>query len=129
MHLYSCKKSFLNKSNKGSLAHETIIEQQRSAIKHPKCYPTYKKGGMIIMVDDKDRENEGDIVLAAQHVDAQKSILWPKKRGLICLSMEESFIHRLQLPMMLDHNKPNTPLNTAFTVSIEAREGVQGFLH
>jgi 3,4-dihydroxy 2-butanone 4-phosphate synthase/GTP cyclohydrolase II len=82
-----------------------------------------RRGGMVIMVDDEDRENEGDLVIAAQHCDAQAVNFMTKHgRGLICLSLTSSRIEQLGLRMMV----PTDPgsMGTAFTVSIEARRGV-----
>ena len=82
-----------------------------------------RAGKMIILVDDEDRENEGDIVVAAEKVTADDiNFMALHARGLICLSMTGDKVERLGLPMMSVHNQ--TPYNTAFTVSIEAREGV-----
>ena len=84
---------------------------------------TLKAGRMIILLDDEDRENEGDLVIAADFVTAE-SINFMSKfgRGLICLSMASELIDRLQLPLMAAHNR--SPYKTAFTVSIEAASGV-----
>ncbi|MBI2602664.1 MAG: 3,4-dihydroxy-2-butanone-4-phosphate synthase [Deltaproteobacteria bacterium] len=80
---------------------------------------------MVIMTDDKERENEGDLVFAAEDVSAEKINFMAKEaRGLICLSLEPVLVERLQLPMMIDHNKALASLGTAFTVSIEAKKGV-----
>ncbi len=77
------------------------------------------------MVDDEDRENEGDLVFAAQHVtDQMVNFMTKEARGLICLTLDEKTIERLELPMMEDANKPESDRSTAFTVSIEARVGV-----
>ncbi len=82
-----------------------------------------KQGKMIILVDDEDRENEGDLILAAQFVTpAAVNFMARHARGLICLTLEEKRIEELQLPMMTAMNR--SPRGTAFTVSIEAREGV-----
>lgn len=82
-----------------------------------------KAGRMIILMDDEDRENEGDLVIAAQHVTADSINFMARfGRGLICLSMAEPFIERLKLPMMAADNR--SPYGTAFTVSIEAANGV-----
>jgi 3,4-dihydroxy 2-butanone 4-phosphate synthase/GTP cyclohydrolase II len=82
-----------------------------------------RAGRMVIMVDDEDRENEGDIVLAAQHITPEHiNFMATHARGLICLSMTASQVERLGLPMMASNNQ--SAYNTAFTVSIEAREGV-----
>lgn len=82
-----------------------------------------KKGKMIILVDDEDRENEGDLIIAADKVTPEHiNFMTTHGRGLICLPMSEMLIRRLQLPMMVEDNK--SPYRTAFTVSIEARQGV-----
>lgn len=84
-----------------------------------------RAGGMVIMVDDESRENEGDLVVAAQDVTSEAINFMAKEaRGLICLPMEASMIERLQLPMMNDHSKSLESRKTAFTVSIEAKKGV-----
>ncbi len=80
-------------------------------------------GKMVILVDDEDRENEGDIVLAAERVTPEAINFMAKHaRGLICLALDDAFIDRLQLPMMVRDNQAS--LGTAFTVSVEARRGV-----
>jgi len=82
-----------------------------------------RQGKMIILVDDEDRENEGDLVLAADKVTPEAiNFMALHARGLICLACDESIIDRLGLPMMVQKN--SAPLGTAFTVSIEARSGV-----
>jgi len=82
-----------------------------------------KEGRMIILVDDEDRENEGDVMIAAEKV-ASETINFMAKyaRGLICLSLTSERIEELKLPMMVSDNKSR--FQTAFTVSIEARCGV-----
>jgi 3,4-dihydroxy 2-butanone 4-phosphate synthase/GTP cyclohydrolase II len=86
---------------------------------------TIKRGGMVIMVDDEDRENEGDLVFAAEHVCPEKiNFMAREARGLICLTLDPPLVDRLKLPMMTDHGKADSARSTAFTVSIEAREGV-----
>jgi len=78
---------------------------------------------MIILVDDEDRENEGDLVLAAEKVTPEAvNFMATHARGLICLAMDNALIDRLELPMMVRENQAT--LGTAFTVSIEARHGV-----
>ncbi len=82
-----------------------------------------RAGGMVIMVDDEDRENEGDLVFAAEKVTPEQINFMAKYgRGLICLAMEGALVDRLELPMMVRDNQAS--LGTAFTVSIEARHGV-----
>jgi len=82
-----------------------------------------KNGKMVILVDDEDRENEGDLCMAAQHVTS-KAINFMARygRGLICLSMADELADRLDLPLMTTNNK--SQFGTAFTISIEARKGV-----
>jgi 3,4-dihydroxy 2-butanone 4-phosphate synthase/GTP cyclohydrolase II len=82
-----------------------------------------RAGNMIILVDDEDRENEGDLVCAAEMCTPEHiNFMATHARGLICLPMLSDQIERLGLSMMAQQNQ--TPYNTAFTVSIEAREGV-----
>jgi 3,4-dihydroxy 2-butanone 4-phosphate synthase/GTP cyclohydrolase II len=82
-----------------------------------------KKGNMVIMVDDEDRENEGDLVLAAEYVTPEKINFMAKfARGLICLALTSKRCEELALPMMVGVNTSH--YDSPFTVSIEAREGV-----
>ena len=84
---------------------------------------TTRSGGMVIMVDDENRENEGDLVIAAQKVTPEAiNFMAVHGRGLICLSLDGGLVDRLQLPMMVSQNR--SAFGTAFTVSIEARRGV-----
>jgi 3,4-dihydroxy 2-butanone 4-phosphate synthase/GTP cyclohydrolase II len=82
-----------------------------------------RAGRMFILVDDEDRENEGDLVIPAQSCDATAINFMAKHgRGLICLALTRERCERLGLPLMAQGNEPR--ISTAFTVSIEAREGV-----
>lgn len=82
-----------------------------------------KAGKMVILVDDEDRENEGDIVIAAEKITPEAiNFMATHARGLICLTLTEARVDALGLPMMATNNR--SPFSTAFTVSIEAREGV-----
>jgi 3,4-dihydroxy 2-butanone 4-phosphate synthase/GTP cyclohydrolase II len=82
-----------------------------------------RAGRPIIMVDDEDRENEGDIILAAQTVtEAQMAFTIRHTGGVVCLAMPNDVADRLELPPMVAHN--GSPLRTAYTVSIEAKHGV-----
>jgi 3,4-dihydroxy 2-butanone 4-phosphate synthase/GTP cyclohydrolase II len=82
-----------------------------------------RAGRMIILVDEEDRENEGDLVLAADHVSAEAINFMAKHgRGLICLTLTKERCQQLNLPLMVREN--GTALGTNFTVSIEAASGV-----
>lgn len=82
-----------------------------------------RDGRMVILVDDEDRENEGDLTMAAEKVTPEAiNFMATHGRGLICLTLTEKRINRLELPMMVAKNEAS--LETAFTVSIEARHGV-----
>ncbi len=82
-----------------------------------------RAGRMVILTDDEDRENEGDLTMAACKVTPEAINFMAKwGRGLICLTMTEERVAHLQLPMMATNN--GSPFATAFTVSIEARQGV-----
>lgn len=82
-----------------------------------------KAGKMVILVDDEDRENEGDLCLAAEAVSADAiNFMATYGRGLICLTLSGDLVDKLQLPMMVPTNQ--SPFGTGFTISIEARTGV-----
>ena len=82
-----------------------------------------KAGRMVVVVDSPDRENEGDLTIAAEHVSPEAINFMAKHaRGLICLALEEGRCDELGLYPMTSHNE--APLRTAFTVSVEARTGV-----
>lgn len=79
---------------------------------------------MVIIVDDEDRENEGDLIIAASHANAEAINFMAKfGRGLICLALEPQQVQKLGLPMVMSDNQ-GRGRSTAFTVSIEAREGI-----
>src|SRR5512139_1015249 len=81
------------------------------------------KGKMVILVDDEDRENEGDLCMAAEKVTPEAINFMAKYgRGLICLSLTPERVEELKLPMMSEDN--TSSFGTAFTVSIEAKKGV-----
>ncbi|MBN1102020.1 MAG: bifunctional 3,4-dihydroxy-2-butanone-4-phosphate synthase/GTP cyclohydrolase II [Deltaproteobacteria bacterium] len=82
-----------------------------------------RQGRMIILVDDEDRENEGDLTMAAEKVSPEAiNFMATHGRGLICLSLAPEIVDKLNLPLMVQENR--SPFKTAFTVSIEARHGV-----
>ncbi len=82
-----------------------------------------RAGNMVILVDDEDRENEGDLCMAAEKVTPEAVNFMARfGRGLICLSLTEEKVEELQLPMMVSNNRSR--FGTAFTISIEARLGV-----
>ena len=84
-----------------------------------------RAGRMVILVDDADRENEGDLCIAAEKVTPEAvNFMATHGRGLICLSMTESQLEKLNLSLMVPEWENNSGFGTAFTVSIEAREGV-----
>ena len=82
-----------------------------------------RNGKMVILVDDEDRENEGDLTMAAEMVTPEAiNFMAREGRGLICLSLTEKRADELELPLMVREN--SSSFGTAFTVSIEARKGV-----
>ena len=82
-----------------------------------------RKGRMLILVDDEDRENEGDFCFAAEHVTPEKINFMAKHgRGLVCLSMTDERLHQLDFPMMVEKN--TSRFETAFTVSVDASKGI-----
>jgi 3,4-dihydroxy 2-butanone 4-phosphate synthase / GTP cyclohydrolase II len=89
----------------------------------PELVAELAAGRMVILVDEEDRENEGDLVLAAEHVTPEAiNFMARHARGLICLTLTREHCERLNLPPMTARN--GTRHGTAFTISIEAAEGV-----
>jgi len=88
-----------------------------------KIIDQFREGKMIILVDDEDRENEGDLAIAAEKITPEIiNFMAIHGRGLICLALDESIVNQLELPMMTSRN--TSRFGTAFTVSIEAKKGV-----
>lgn len=91
----------------------------------PEIIDDIRNGKMVILVDDEDRENEGDLILATDHVTTQAiNFMITEARGLVCLTMTAQQVERLQLPLMVRDEMNFAPNKTAFTVSIEAAEGI-----
>jgi 3,4-dihydroxy 2-butanone 4-phosphate synthase/GTP cyclohydrolase II len=83
----------------------------------------FRQGKMVIMVDDEDRENEGDLVIAGDWVTPRAiNFMTRHGRGLVCLALEDTILKRFNLPMMTDDNQ--SKFKTGFTVSVEAASGV-----
>ncbi len=88
-----------------------------------KALATLAAGGGVLVVDDEDRENEGDLIFPAETLtNAQMALLIRECSGIVCLCLTDEKIKSLALPMMVQDNQ--SPYQTAFTVSIEAAEGV-----
>ena len=84
-----------------------------------------RSGRMVILVDDEGRENEGDLVLAADFVTPSAvNFMIKEARGLVCVSLTTEQVKRLQLPLMVNQANNFSPNKTAFTVSVEAAKGV-----
>ena len=89
----------------------------------PEAIEDIKNGKMVILVDDEDRENEGDLFMAAEFVTPEAVNFMAKHgRGLICLTLNEQLAEKINLHLMVNDNQSR--FKTAFTVSIEARKGV-----
>ena len=83
----------------------------------------FREGQMVLIVDDEDRENEGDLAIAAQFATAEAiNFMAVHGRGLICMPMLGDRLDQLQIPLMVARNGPSQ--STAFTVSVDARRGV-----
>lgn len=91
----------------------------------PEIIEDIRNGKMVILVDDEDRENEGDLILATDHVTTQAiNFMITEARGLVCLTITAQQVERLQLPLMVRDEMNFAPNKTAFMVSIEAAEGI-----
>lgn len=91
----------------------------------PEIIDDVRNGKMVILVDDEDRENEGDLILAAEFATPQNiNFMVKEARGLVCLCLTAQQVDRLQLPLMVRDDLNFAPNKTAFMVSIEASEGI-----
>lgn len=98
---------------------DSILSTVDDALAH------YRQGGMVIVVDDEDRENEGDLVLAADFVTPEAiNFMVTHARGLVCLAMRGALLDRLQVPMMVPQAQNRSGFGTGFTLSVEAVHGV-----
>jgi 3,4-dihydroxy 2-butanone 4-phosphate synthase/GTP cyclohydrolase II len=85
----------------------------------------FKLGRFVILIDDKDRENEGDLMLAADFVSADKiNFMTKQASGLLYLALTETQVQKLKLPLMKSKEHGSAPHHAAFTYSIEARSGI-----
>lgn len=84
-----------------------------------------KNGEFVIVVDDEDRENEGDLVIAAEFCTSDRvNFMVTHGRGLVCIAMANAMLDRLQIPLMVPKDQNNSGFGTAFTVSVEATKNV-----
>jgi 3,4-dihydroxy 2-butanone 4-phosphate synthase len=89
----------------------------------PQALADMRRGHPVILVDDFDRENEGDLIVAAEKLTpASMALLIREGSGIVCLCLTEEKLKQLEVPMMVEDNQSR--FQTAFTVTIEAREGV-----
>ena len=94
----------------------------------PEIIAELKKGKMVIILDDEDRENEGDLICAADAITPEiVNFMATNGRGLICLALESEKCEQLKLKPMTSNNKASN--RTAFTVSIEAKDGITCLLY
>jgi len=98
---------------------ESVLSSVEEALK------AYAQGQMVIIVDDEDRENEGDIVMAADFITPEAiNFMVTHGRGLVCLAMRGTMLDRLQIPMMVPQAQNRSGFGTGFTLSVEAIHGV-----
>ncbi|CAO2191832.1 unnamed protein product [Urochloa humidicola] len=90
----------------------------------PEAIEDIRQGKYVIVVDDEDRENEGDLIMAASKVTPEAmAFIVRHGTGIVCVSMKEEDLERLQLPLMVTTKENEEKLRTAFTVSVDAKEG------
>lgn len=88
-----------------------------------KALDALRQGQGVLLVDDEDRENEGDLIFSSEHLTSEQMALMIREgSGIVCLCLTEEKINTLQLPMMVANNTSQN--KTGFTISIEAKEGV-----
>jgi 3,4-dihydroxy 2-butanone 4-phosphate synthase/GTP cyclohydrolase II len=109
----------------GQASAAPAVDTGRSIERVERALAELRAGRMVILVDDEDRENEGDLCMAAEKCTASHVNFMAKHgRGLICLALTQEQAQRLELAPMVPDYHNTAPFQTAFTVSIEAREGV-----
>nr|GMC83526.1 bifunctional riboflavin biosynthesis protein RIBA 1, chloroplastic-like [Ipomoea batatas] len=90
----------------------------------PEAIEDIRQGKMVLVVDDEDRENEGDLIMAASKVTPEAMAFFVKHgTGIVCVSMIEEDLERLQIPLMVNHKDNEEKLCTAFTISVDAKNG------
>lgn len=109
----------MNQTNQPSLLSRFGDSQTRVE----RALKALQDGRGVLLVDDEERENEGDLIFSAEHITPeQMAMLIREGSGIVCLCLTDETIRRLRLPMMVSDNTSRN--GTAFTVSIEARKGV-----
>src|SRR5947208_16917704 len=110
-------------SPKDSPTRPRVVAPRSAFATVPEAIDEIKRGRMVIVVDDEDRENEGDLTIAAQ-LCTPEAVAFIRKyaSGVICVPMTVERLQELELPQMVSRNEAR--LGTAFTVSVDAREGV-----
>ncbi|MDY0036590.1 MAG: 3,4-dihydroxy-2-butanone-4-phosphate synthase [Zoogloea oleivorans] len=109
----------MNQTDKPSLLNP--FGDPRTRVEH--ALETLRRGDGVLLVDDEDRENEGDLIFPAECITSeQMAMLIRECSGIVCLCLTDDVVRRLNLPMMVNENSSRN--GTAFTVSIEAKEGV-----
>jgi len=99
------------------------VQHMESLARVERALEVIAQGGMLVLVDDEDRENEGDLIVAGSHCTAEHvNFMCTWGRGLVCVALSEARVADLRLPMMVPTDPGN--MGTAFTVSVEARDGV-----
>jgi 3,4-dihydroxy 2-butanone 4-phosphate synthase len=109
-------------ANKGRIPAQPLKDRHMTISKIEDAIAAISRGEMVIVVDDHDRENEGDLVFAAQDASPEKiAFMMNRARGLICISMEGERLDALDIPLMVPNN--TELLKTAFTVSVDYLPG------
>ncbi len=105
--------------------HEELIALNKSVQAVEAAMEDFRQGKMVILIDDEDRENEGDLAMAAEKCTPEAVNFMAKEgRGLICLTLTEKKVRELDLPLMVDDVYNDSPFGTGFTVSIDSRDGI-----
>ena len=91
----------------------------------PEIFEDLRAGRMVILVDDPDRENEGDLDFAAEHVTAEKvAFMLRHTSGIVCVTLPQEKANGLDLPLQVESSSNSSRFGTQFTISVEAKEGV-----
>jgi len=104
---------------------DELVQLNRAVERVERALEDFRAGKMVILVDDEDRENEGDIALAAEKTTPEAINFMAKyARGLICLTLTGEKLEQLDLPLMVETKENDSPFGTGFTISVDARHGI-----
>ncbi|KAE9591828.1 hypothetical protein Lal_00038818 [Lupinus albus] len=130
--LVQMNSKFPSSDNVGSRIKSSLVDEEGDLHSYPtqgfasipEAIEDIRQGKMVVVVDDEDRENEGDLIMAAQFATPEAMAFIVKHgTGIICVSMKEEALDRLELPLMVNSKDNEEKLGVAFTLTVDAKDG------